>query len=81
MWEISADCLRQVAQLARKHQVEIGLEPVNRYESCLVNTCAQALKLKEMIGEDNVKIHLDTYHMNIEEKSFYEATKLAGKNN
>ena len=32
-----------------------------------------------MIGEDNVKIHLDTYHMNIEEKSFYEATKLAGQ--
>ena len=35
--------------------------------------------LKDMIGEDNVKIHLDTYHMNIEEKSFYEATKRAGK--
>ena len=32
-----------------------------------------------MVGEDNVKIHLDTYHMNIEEKSFYEATRLAGK--
>ena len=43
-----------------------------------MNTCEQALKLKQMIGQDNVKIHLDTYHMNIEEKSFYEATKLAG---
>ena len=32
-----------------------------------------------MIGMDNVKIHLDTYHMNIEEKSFYKATKLAGQ--
>jgi D-psicose/D-tagatose/L-ribulose 3-epimerase len=51
---------------------------VNRYETYLVNTCEQALKLIEMIGENNMKIHLDTYHMNMEEKSFYEATKLAG---
>jgi D-psicose/D-tagatose/L-ribulose 3-epimerase len=58
--------------------VSIGLEPVNRYESYLVNTCEQALRLKAMIGEENVKVHLDTYHMNIEEKSFYEATRLAG---
>ena len=60
--------------------VIIGLEPVNRYETYVVNTCEQALKLRDMIGEENVKIHLDTYHMNIEEKSFYEATKLAGEN-
>ena len=51
---------------------------MNRYETYLVNTCEQAFKLKDMIGEDNVKIHLDTYHMNIEEKSFYDATKMAG---
>ena len=79
LWQYSADSLRSVARFANTLDVQIGLEPVNRYESCLVNTCEQALRLKEMIGEDNVKIHLDTYHMNIEEKSFYEATKLAGK--
>jgi len=78
-WQYSADCLREVARFAAELGVLIGLEPVNRYETYLVNTCEQALKLKGMIGEDNVKIHLDTYHMNIEEKSFYEATKLAGK--
>ncbi len=78
-WQHSADCLRQAAEYAQGLGVQIGLEPVNRYETYLVNTCEQALKLKEMIGCDNVKVHLDTYHMNIEEKSFYEATKLAGK--
>jgi len=78
LWKYSADCLRTVARVAKGSGVEIGLEPVNRYESCLINTCEQALRLKAMIGEDNVKIHLDTYHMNIEEKSFYEATKRAG---
>jgi D-psicose/D-tagatose/L-ribulose 3-epimerase len=78
LWTYSADCLRTVARMAKDLGVQIGLEPVNRYESCLINTCDQALRLKALIGEDNVKIHLDTYHMNIEEKSFYEATKRAG---
>ena len=78
-WRYSADCLREVARFAAELDLSIGLEPVNRYETYLVNTCEQALKLKQTIGEDNVKIHLDTYHMNIEEKSFYEATRLAGK--
>ena len=78
-WQYSADCLREVARFARNLGVTIGLEPVNRYETYLVNTCQQAIKLKQMIDEDNIKIHLDTYHMNIEEKSFYDATKLAGE--
>ncbi len=78
-WKYSADCLRNVAEYAATVGVQLGLEPVNRYESYLVNTCEQAIKLKKMIGMDNVKIHLDTYHMNIEEKSFYKATKLAGQ--
>ncbi len=74
----SADCLREVADYANDLGITVGLEPVNRYETFLVNTCEQALMLKDMINRDNIKIHLDTYHMNIEEKSFYEATKMAG---
>ncbi|MHA2055744.1 MAG: sugar phosphate isomerase/epimerase family protein, partial [Candidatus Hodarchaeales archaeon] len=78
-WKFSAEGLKEVAKYAKLLGVSIGLEPVNRYETYLINTCKQALKLKDMIDEDNVKIHLDTYHMNIEEKSYYEATKMAGK--
>jgi D-psicose/D-tagatose/L-ribulose 3-epimerase len=78
-WRYSADCLGEVARFAKDLGVNIGIEPVNRYETYLINTCDQALKLKQMIGEDNIKIHLDTYHMNIEEKSFYDATINAGK--
>ena len=77
-WKHSAECLKDVAQYAKSLGVTIALEPVNRYETYLVNTCEHALKLIGMVGEDNMRIHLDTYHMNIEEKSFYEATKLAG---
>jgi len=77
-WKWSAENLREAAKLAQELDLPVGLEPVNRYETYLVNTCDQALKLKDMIGEPNVKVHLDTYHMNIEEKSFYDATKAAG---
>ncbi|EPF30965.1 hypothetical protein HMPREF9194_01292 [Treponema maltophilum ATCC 51939] len=76
-WQYSADCLREVAEYAKKCNINIGFEPVTRYESYLLNTCEQALKLIDMIGLDNVKVHLDTYHMNVEEKDFYHATKAA----
>ena len=79
-WRHSAECLKEAARYSRPLGVSLGLEPVNRYETYLVNTCEQALKLMEMVGEDNVKIHLDSYHMNIEEKSFYDATRMAGVN-
>lgn len=78
-WEWSADCLARIAEHAADRGLAIGLEPVNRYESPLLNTCEQATELAEMIGAPNVKIHLDTYHMNIEEKSWAEPVALAGE--
>jgi len=76
-WERASSALREVARVARDFGITIGIEPVNRYETFLINTCEQALRLREMIGEPNVGIHLDTYHMNIEENNFYEPTKMA----
>jgi D-psicose/D-tagatose/L-ribulose 3-epimerase len=66
----AAEVLREVARHAAERGVTVGIEPVNRYESFLVNTAAQALELLELIGEPNVGIHLDAYHMNIEEEAF-----------
>ena len=57
----------------------LGLEPCNRYETHLVNTAEQAVRLIERIGEPNVMIHLDTYHMNIEEKGFAHGIRSAGE--
>ncbi|MCX7018228.1 MAG: sugar phosphate isomerase/epimerase family protein [bacterium] len=76
-WERSAAGLKEAAKYARDLGVTIGLEPINRYESFLVNTCDQALKLRKMIDEPNIAIHLDAYHMNIEETDFYNPTKKA----
>ncbi|MGH2698129.1 MAG: sugar phosphate isomerase/epimerase family protein [Actinomycetota bacterium] len=59
--------LRRVGEAARSAGVTLGLEAVNRYESNVVNTAAQALALIDDTGADNIVVHLDTYHMNIEE--------------
>ena len=61
------EALRQLAKRAEAAGVTIGVEAVNRYESNLVNTAEHALELVEEIGTPNVVVHLDTYHMNIEE--------------
>ncbi len=76
-WERAASALKEVAKLAADLGITIGIEPINRYETFLINTCDQALTLLDMIDEANVKIHLDAYHMNIEENDFYEPTKKA----
>lgn len=59
--------LRELAAEAAPLGVTLGLEICNRYETNVVNTARDALALADDIGSDNVMIHLDTYHMNIEE--------------
>lgn len=78
-WQFSADAMREVARYAADLGMSIAMEPVTRYESYLLNTAEEAVKLVDMIGEPNVFVHLDSYHMNVEEKNFYEAVKTAGK--
>ncbi|RDI75809.1 Sugar phosphate isomerase/epimerase [Gaiella occulta] len=73
-YERAAEVLKAAARHAQGRSVTIGLEPINRYETFLVNTAAQARRLLELIDEPNVGIHLDAYHMNIEEEDFYETT-------
>lgn len=67
---ICADVLREVAAYAGERGITLGLEPVNRYETYLFNTIADTLTLIDAIAADNVTIHADTYHMNIEEPGF-----------
>ncbi len=63
-----ARALTAAAQHAKKLGIAFGIEPVNRYENHLINTGWQAKWMIEKVGADNIFIHLDTYHMNIEEK-------------
>ena len=63
-----ARTLEAAADHAEQVGVAFGIEPVSRYENHLINTGWQAKRMIEKVGSDNIFIHLDTYHMNIEEK-------------
>jgi D-psicose/D-tagatose/L-ribulose 3-epimerase len=63
-----AKALKAAAAHAKSLGLLLGIEPVNRYETHLLNTGWQAVEMIERVGADNLFIHLDTYHMNIEEK-------------
>ncbi len=63
-----ARALEAAARYAGEKNIAFGIEPVNRYENHLINTGWQARDMIEKVGADNIFIHLDTYHMNIEEK-------------
>ena len=70
--EAEYDNIARALDAAAKHAgglgIAFGIEPVNRYENHLINTGWQAVEMIEKVGADNIFIHLDTYHMNIEEK-------------
>jgi D-psicose/D-tagatose/L-ribulose 3-epimerase len=70
--------LREVAREARARDVTLAVEVVNRFESNLLNTAAQAIRFVEAIGADNVGIHLDTFHMHIEEADVAAAIRACG---
>lgn len=69
-WSNATGVLGRLAERAGSLGVTLGIEVVNRYESNLVNTAAAARRMIGDIGEGNVVVHLDTYHMNIEEADF-----------
>ena len=70
--------LAWLADQAGEFGITVGLEVVNRYESNLINTAEQALALLDEIDADNLRVHLDTYHMNIEETDFAAPVALCG---
>lgn len=59
--------ISRLADYAADSGVRLGLEVVNRYETNLLNTARQALEFVAEVDRSNVFVHLDTYHMNIEE--------------
>ena len=58
--------------------MQLCLEPINRYETTLINSVAQGLELIEAVGADNFGLLLDTFHMNIEEPTIEASLRAAG---
>ncbi|WP_027052277.1 sugar phosphate isomerase/epimerase family protein [Mesorhizobium erdmanii] len=77
--EIDGMCrfLARAAKVAKAHGLKLGIEPCNRYETHLINRGIDAARIIERVGADNIFIHLDTYHMHIEEESFAAGFKAA----
>ncbi len=76
-----ANCVAALQRLARRAAdsgMTLGLEVVNRYETNLFNTADEALEIVREIDAPNLGVHLDTYHMNIEENNFAEPVRLCG---
>jgi 5-keto-L-gluconate epimerase len=76
-WLINA--LRECSEAAQPHGIRLALEPINRYETTLVNTVAQGLELIERVGADNFGLLLDTFHMNIEEPTIEDSIRQCGE--
>jgi D-psicose/D-tagatose/L-ribulose 3-epimerase len=72
--------LKKVGKVAEDCGVVVGVEPLNRFESDMINTADQALSLVKEVDAPNIKIQLDTFHCNIEEKSIPDTIRKIGKN-
>lgn len=77
-WDTVAGHLRTLAEYAKQRNIKLAIEPLNRYETDFINSCEQAMKMVKDVNHDAIGVHLDTYHMNIEEKDSAKAILLAG---
>ena len=74
----SIDGMTGLGELAATYNISLGMEALNRFEGYLLNTAAETISYVKMVGLENVKVMLDTFHMNIEEDNIIDAIKSAG---
>jgi len=79
-WEWSVSSMREAAEYARDNwDGVIAVECVNRFETHILNVAEDAVQYCKDVGVPNMRVHLDCFHMNIEESSFSGAVKTCGK--
>ncbi len=71
--------LLKVSKIADDCGIIVGVEPLNRFETDMINTADQALSLVKEVNHPNIKVSLDTFHCNIEEKSIPDTIRKVGK--
>lgn len=80
-WKHSVDSMREVANYALEVHPDLNIcvEPVNRFETHFINTAEDGIKYCKDVGTGNMKVHLDCFHMIREETSFKGAVETCGK--
>ena len=76
-WDRAVLGVREMAEYAAPKGVRLALEPLNRFETDMINVVLQGLDFIEQVGMDNVGLHLDTFHMHLEEKNSAAAIRRA----
>ena len=74
----SIERMTHLADMAADHGIMLGMESLNRFEGYMINECYECVNYVRAVDKPNVKVMLDTFHMNIEEDSMIDAIHLAG---
>jgi D-psicose/D-tagatose/L-ribulose 3-epimerase len=77
-WELAVKNIRKVSEMAERKGLMIALEPLNRFESDLVNTVEDVLRLIRDVDHQAARVALDGFHMNIEEPDIVSAFTKTG---
>lgn len=75
--KVAADALAILADEAKPMGIRLAMEILNRYETNMFNTVDEAIAFVKLSGSDNLFLHLDTFHMNIEETDMLAALRRA----
>jgi D-psicose/D-tagatose/L-ribulose 3-epimerase len=75
----TAESLKKIGEYAERKGAVIAIEPLNRFETDMINIAEQAFEMCERVDNPSVKMMLDTFHMNIEEKKIGDAIRSSAK--
>ena len=78
-WQWAVECFQSLGEILQSHQIDLALEPLNRFETYFLNTAADAIMFCEAINDSSIGVLLDTFHTNIEEKDVAAAFRTTGK--
>jgi D-psicose/D-tagatose/L-ribulose 3-epimerase len=77
-WQLAVSGLKKMSKYASERDIRLAFEPLNRFETDMINVVEQGLKLIAEVGEPNLGLHVDTFHMHLEEKDSGAAIRNAG---
>ena len=78
-WLRAVSGIKEMAEYAQMRGIKLALEPLNRFETDMINVVSQGLRFIDETGMENVGLHLDSFHMHLEEKNSANAIRKAGK--